>query len=437
MTRLELVLITGFAMASTAYAEDWPHWRGPSATGVSSETGLPAEWSASENVDWRAEFRGVGISSPIVAGGQVFVTSQIGGGESREGPRLMQGGDPADAGEVVLSDDFREQPTAFIVTSFDRESGARLWEYELTAEGDLQPVHEKHNLASPSPVSDGEQIYAWFGTGQLVALDLEGNRVWSRNMAAEYGAFDINWGHGSSPIVYGDTVVLLAYQPSGAYLLALDRDTGNDRWKVDGPEGATSYSTPFVVETADGAELIVNSSHGLSSHDASSGELLWTVTEPNRFPIPTGVEHDGLIYTSRGYRSGPYMAIRPGGRGEVAETHVVWKVETGAPYISSLVYYEGLIYMTGDVGVATVIDAETGERIWQERIGGVYTASPVAGDGMVYFLSEGGETVVLRAGRSPEVLARNDLGVRQLASPAISDGRLFIRSDHTLFAIGE
>jgi outer membrane protein assembly factor BamB len=434
---LKRVLVTGLALVSTAWAEDWPHWRGPGASGVSSETGLPDQWSATENVAWRAEFRGVGISSPIVAGGQVLVTSQVGGGESREGPRLMQSGDAADAGEIVLSEDFRGASTAFIVTAFDPESGESLWEYELAAEGTLQPVHEKHNLASPSPVSDGEQVYAWFGTGQLIALDLEGNRVWSRHMGAEYGTFDINWGHGSSPVVYEDSVILLAYHPSGAYLLALDRATGLDRWKTDGPEGATSYSTPFVVETDAGAEIIVNSSEGLSAHDARTGEFLWTVTESNRFPIPTGVESDGIIYTSRGYRSGPYMAIRPGGRGEVSETHVLWKVATGAPYVSSLVYYEGLIYMMGDVGVATVIDAATGERIWQERIGGVYTASPVAGDGKVYFLSESGETVVLGAGREPRVLARNDLGVRQLASPAISGGRLYIRSDSTLFAIEE
>jgi outer membrane protein assembly factor BamB len=146
---------------------------------------------------------------------------------------------------------------------------------------------------------------------------------------------------------------------------------------------------------------------------------------------------DGVIYTSRGYRSSPFMAIRPGGKGDVSSSHVIWRSPSGAPYISSLVYYDGLIYMIGDVGVLTVTDAKTGERVFQERIGGVYTASPVAADGKVYLLSEDGETVVVAAGRTPRVLARNKLNARQLASPAISGGRLFIRSDDAIYAIGK
>ena len=149
------------------------------------------------------------------------------------------------------------------------------------------------------------------------------------------------------------------------------------------------------------------------------------------------VFHDGIIYTSRGYRSSPFMAIRPGGSGDVSASHVVWRATAGAPYISSLVHHDGLIYMVGDVGVLTVIDATSGERVFQERIGGVYSASPVAADGKVYLPSEDGETIVIAAGRAPKILARNRLTARQLASPAIAGGRLFIRSDDTLFAIGK
>jgi outer membrane protein assembly factor BamB len=148
------------------------------------------------------------------------------------------------------------------------------------------------------------------------------------------------------------------------------------------------------------------------------------------------MHHDGVIYLSRGYRSGPYAALRPGGRGDISKSHVVWHVPTGAPYISSLVHYNGLIYMAGDVGVVTCVDAKTGERVWRERLGGVYTASPVAADGKVYLLSESGETIVLRAGRKPDVLARNTINGRLLASPAISGGRLFIRTDDQVVAVG-
>jgi outer membrane protein assembly factor BamB len=147
------------------------------------------------------------------------------------------------------------------------------------------------------------------------------------------------------------------------------------------------------------------------------------------------MHHDGVIYLSRGYRSGPYAAIRPGGRGDISKSHIVWHVPTGAPYISSLVYYDGLIYMAGDVGVVTCVDAKTGERIWRERLGGIYTASPLAGDGRVYLFSESGETLVLRAGRTPQVIARNRLAGRVLGSPAVSGGRFFIRTDDAIVAI--
>jgi len=300
----------------------------------------------------------------------------------------------------------------------------------------LPEVHEKHNLATPSPVTDGQRVYAWFGTGQIIALDMSGKLVWKRNLS-EYGAFNINWGHGSSPVLYKDTLILLCYHNSPAsYILAVDSAKGTNKWKADST-GGLSYSTPFVMETPGGAELIVNHGEGISGHNVASGEKLWYINETNRFPIPVATQQDGMILLSRGYRSGPYMAIRPGGKGDVASTHVVWKVPTGAPYISSIVQYDGLIYMIGDVGVATVVDARTGARVWQERIGGVYSASPIAGDGKVYFFSENGETIVLSAGRAPDVLARNKLDARVLGSPAISGGRMFIRSDGTLFAIGK
>jgi outer membrane protein assembly factor BamB len=206
-------------------------------------------------------------------------------------------------------------------------------------------------------------------------------------------------------------------------------------WKTPAPKGVVSYSTPCVVETAGMAEIVVNSSEGLAGHSVMNGERLWFIAESNRFAIPAASPDKGIIYTSRGYRSGPFMAVRPGGKGDVTKSYLIWKVESGAPYVSSIIQYDGFIYMIGDVGVATVADAKTGERVWQERVGGVYTASPVAAEGKVYFLSEDGETVVLSAGCNPRILARNKLNARQLASPAISGASLFVRGDNTLWAI--
>ena len=439
MRRITSVLVLFGIFSAAPLAEEWPHWRGPAASGVSTERQLPAKWSDTENVAWKASLKGLGISSPIVWGDRVFVTAQVGNGEVRPGPRLVQGANPVDAGERALGSGAAraDGKVTFLVSAFDRRSGKQLWDVELPAEGPLPSVHEKHNLASPSPVTDGERVFAWFATGQLIAVDLAGKVVWKKNLGAEYGPFEINWGHGSSPIVHKDQVILLCYHERSSYLLALDAKTGAVRWKTDAPKGVTSYSTPLVVENGGKTEIIVNSSVGVSGHDFATGAQLWHVDEANRFPIPTPVFHDGVIFLSRGYRSSPFMAIRPGGKGDVATTNVVWRVPSGAPYISSLVYYDGLIYMTGDVGILTVADAKTGERVHQERIGGVYTASPVAGDGKVYLVSEDGETIVLAAGREPKILARNKLSARQLASPAISGGRLFIRSDDALYAIGK
>jgi outer membrane protein assembly factor BamB len=237
--------------------------------------------------------------------------------------------------------------------------------------------------------------------------------------------------------VYGDTVILLCDHPAASYLIALDKRTGKERWKADRGQGRSSYSTPLVVRGSSGDELIVNSSERLDAYDPRSGALLWHAGDSNRFPIPSPVFHDGVIFASRGYRSGPYMAIKAGGRGDVTASHVIWKVETGAPYVSSLLYYDGLVYMANDVGVLTAADAATGSRVWQQRVEGVFSASPVGGAGHVYFVAENGDTIVVKAGRTPQIVARNPIGERALASPAISNGRVFLRTDEHLVAVGK
>ena len=433
---LALAMVCGGSVA----AADWPQWRGPRGTGATDEKNLPVTWSATENVAWKAAIGGLGVSSPIVSGDRVFVTSQIGTGVRRPGnhPRLAQGsgtvGERAlPAGRGGQADD----RTFFVVEAFHRADGRRLWQYRMEATGPLPGVHDKHNLASPSPVTDGQMVYAWFGTGQIVALDMNGKVVWERHLGKEIGPFDINWGHASSPTLFGDTVLLLCDHAPASYLLAVDKKTGKERWRADRGKGRMSYTTPFVVESATGQELIVNSSQRVDAYDPRSGAFLWHVGGSNQFPIPAPTFHDGVLYMTRGYRSGPYMAIRPGGRGDISASHVVWEVPTGAPYISSLVYDEGILYMASDVGAVTAIDAATGKRIWQQRVEGIFSASPVAGDGKIYFVSETGETIVLKAGRQPEVLARNDIGERLIASPAISNGQIFLRSDDRLFAIGK
>jgi outer membrane protein assembly factor BamB len=435
MRPLSLVLVL---LAAPAIAEDWPQWRGPHGNGVSEEKPLPTRWSK-DDVAWKARLGGLGISSPIVFGDRVFVTSQKGRVALRPGmhPTLARGGEakdekPLGAGEG--SDD--ASPVEFLLEAFDRRDGKRLWQYRLLAEGELPPVHQKHNLASPSPVTDGELVYAWFGNGQLLATTLDGSLAWKRHLGREIAPFDIDWGHGSSPALHGDLVLLLCDHKPGAYLLALDKKTGRQVYKVEREKGAISYSTPTIVKGPKGDELVVNSTTRVDAYDPETGQLLWWVGEPHRFAVPVPALDGTTLYLSRGYRSGPFMAVTAGGRGDVSKTAVRWSVATGAPYISSLVYYQGLVYMASDVGVVTCVDAASGERVWQERVDGIFTASPVAGDGKIYLVSETGDTIVLEAGRAAKVLSRNALFERSAASPAVSRGRIFLRTDDHLIAVG-
>lgn len=441
MRTLSAAIITWILMTHGISAESWPQWRGPLGNGVSSETDLPVRWSQ-EDVAWKTPLKGLGASSPILWGDRVFVTSQLGTGVRRPGshPTLARGDDAEIEKALARRGSARAEEgekVYFLVEAFHRSSGDLLWEYRFPAEGNLAPVHEKSNLANASPVTDGEMVYAWFGTGQLVALTTDGKLVWQRHLGQEISPFSISWGHGSSPALYQDSLYLLCYHEPASYLLALDKKTGREKWRVNRGENVRSYSTPTIVQGSQGTELIVNSSERIDAYDPASGKHLWYTGEGNRFPIPVPAFDSGVLYASRGYRSGPYMAILTGGRGEISGTHVRWSVPTGAPYVSSLVYYQGLIYMATDAGIATCVDASTGERVWQERVGGIFSASPVAGDGKVYFLSETGEVIVLQAGRELRILARNQMGERIMASPAISGGRLFIRTDENLFSIGK
>ena len=427
-------------------APQWPQWRGPSSAGVSTEADLPTTWSATENLAWKTPLAGLGASSPIVWGDRVIVTSQVGrtpvaagshpllarDDRSLAGREAPIGGDRAASGP----DGGQHSKTYLVVEAFARRNGTRLWAYRTEAIGPFSELHEKHNLATPTPVTDGERIYAWFGNGLIVALDMDGGVVWQRHLGVEYSPFEARWGHGSSPALYGDLLILLCDHQPKSYLLALDRRTGKQRWLADRGSGRVSHSTPVVVPGPEGDELLVNSSQRIDAYDPATGNLLWHAGSERQTPIPSAVFHGGVIYLSRGYRNSDYLALRPGGRGDVSATHVVWRAPTGASYVPSILYYDGLLYMANEVGVVTCADAATGAPVWRHRLAGVFFASPVAGGGKVYMVSETGDTFVLRAGREPEVLARNDLGERFLASPAIARGQLFLRSDGALFAVG-
>jgi outer membrane protein assembly factor BamB len=424
-------------------AEDWPQWRGPSSLGISAETGLPVRWSAKEGIAWKAALAGFGASSPIVTGGRVIVTSQVGSYAIRGGeyPRLARDDQSLAELEHAIGGSRMASGVAgadvfLAVEAFAQSNGRRLWAYRTRATGERPELHEKHNLATPTPITDGERVYAWFGNGQVVALDMNGREIWKRHLGQEYGSFLNEWGHGSSPALYKDLLILLCDHRPVAYLLALDKRTGQQRWKVDRGRGRVSHSTPVVVRGPKGDELIVNSSERIDAFDPSTGELLWHAGSERQTPIPSAVFQNGTIYMSRGYRNSDVLAIRTGGKGDVTASHIEWRIPNGASYAPSILQYGGLIYMSNEVGVVTCADAATGRRVWQKRLSGIFFASPLGADGKVYMVSETGETFVLRVGREPEVLATNDLGERFLASPAVSGGKIFLRSDGNLFAVG-
>lgn len=421
-----LLIATCLALIPAATA-DWPQWRGPNANGLSGETGLPEVWGPEENIVWRTALPGVGTSTPIIWEDQVILTMQIGKNEieglgRQEGPVARKA--PGEEGRVE-----------FLVRSYNRVDGALIWEHRFAAEGVLPATHNKHNLASPSCVTDGKTVYAWMGTGQIVALTMEGRPVWKRHIGEEYAPFNVRWGPGSSPTMYKEKLFLLCDHQATAYLLALDRHTGKELWKVD-RNGGRSYTTPFVLKGARGDALVINSSERIDAYDPETGKHLWHAGEPNRVPVSTPVYHEGVLYTSRGYRSGPYMAVKTSGRGGIQPSDILWRIPTGAPYVSSLLYHGGLIYMATESGIGSCVDAASGKTLWKKRLGGYFSASPVAADGKVYLVNEEGDAFVLKAGREYHLLQKNSLGERTLASPAIAGGDIFLRTDEHLIRIG-
>jgi len=396
--------------ASRASAENWPGWRGPMRTGISGETALPLQWSQREGVLWKTALPGSGISNPIVWEDRVFVTSS-------EGPQ---------------QDELR-------LICLARDDGRELWRLQLWGSAPTLYHATKSSMASASPVTDGEHVFAFFGTGDVVCVDFDGGLVWQRSLASEYGAFENRFAASSSPLLYHDLLLLQCDHYGPSYLLAIDKATGADRWKADRPDVWLSWASPQLSPTGKGDEheLLVSGSHRLDAYDPLSGEKLWTVRGMGRECIPTPVFGRGLIYAT----SGPNaltLCIRPGGRGDVTDSHVVWSNPRGVPFVPSAILVGDDYYLVDDKGIGTCLDARTGKLRWRKRFGGAFTASPVAGDGKIYFCDEAGQTLVVTAGgENFRELARNQLDEPIYASPAISQGRLFLRTAGHLCCIAK
>jgi outer membrane protein assembly factor BamB len=416
--------------ATPATTTNWPGWRGPNRNGISLERNLPVSWSPSEKLVWRAETAGPGASTPVVWGDRIFITAQTG-----RDAKIKRPG-------VVLSRADKE--LRLCVQCFNRTTGKLLWEKRFKPEGTLTPTHTLHNQCTPSCVTNGKHVVAWFATGQLFCFTMDGELTWQKNLASEYGDFDLLWAHASSPALFEENVYLLCDHNPQANLVALELESGDEIWTATRGDGLRSYSTPLIVENESGAQLIVNSNPGISSYDALTGKRLWNYDEFCKVPVPVPVVVDGVLYTSRGYSSGPFMALPlpviSGSHSTLTEKNTTWRMPSRAPYVSSPLVYNDRIYLSSEKGQVFCLARESGEMLWSRKLGEVFWSSPVAGAGKVYLLGESGEMVVLSDGPELSVLARNRIGIdegdKALGSPSISHGCLFFRSSAHLYCVG-
>jgi outer membrane protein assembly factor BamB len=404
-----VVLMGMCAGVVSAQTENWPGWRGPQRNGVTNDRGAPLAWSATEGVLWKVPLPGSGISNPIVWDRRVVCTS---------------------------SDGARQQDLHVIC--LDRDSGRELWHARLWGTAPTLHHENKSSMASPSPVTDGQHIYAFFGSGDVFCLDFAGRLVWHRSLSAEYGVFENRFAASSSPLVFEDMLIVQCDHYGASYVMAIDKHTGANRWKTDRPEVWLSWSSPVCATLEDNQthELILCGSEKMDAFDPRTGKKLWTLRGMSRECIPTPVLGRGLIYAVSGPHGTTY-AVRPGGRGEIGDSHVVWSSTRGNPYVPSAILVGDYYYLVDDHGIATCLEAGDGKVVWRKRFGGDFTASPVAAEGRIYFTNEAGSTLVIRADTERyEELAQNTIGEPVFASPAISGGRVFLRSASHLWCLG-
>lgn len=386
-------------------ARYWPRWRGPSGQGLVAGSGFPDKWSAVENVLWKKAVPGHGNSSPIVWGDRIFLTTAYDGGR-----RLS-------------------------LLSYRRSDGSLLWE-RFAPEGRPGWAHFKNGHASATAATDGERIYVSFGSRGLFAFDFDGKLVWQRDL----GPMDAYHGPAGSPLLYRDRVVLYQDQSSGGFIAAFDTRTGRQLWRTSRAANV-GWGTPIAIRVGDHDELIVSGQERVQAYDPDRGAELWGCRGNLYEVIPTPVIGHGMLFCSSG-RAGPTLAIRPGGRGDVTNSHLVWKSPKGSPFVPSPILYGEYLYIVNDMAsIVTCIEATTGKVMYQGRLGTArregFSASPVAVDGKIFFTNDDGETFVLRAGPAFELLHVNRIDEATLASPALVDGRWYIRTNRSLIAIGQ
>ena len=454
---LVLSLITALAHGESALAdENWPQWRGPNLDGSSDSTDLPTQWGPDQNIKWSTPLPAWSGGTPIIWGDRIFVMTPSAGEQSesseeaadenedrqqgrRFGRRRGGGGGRNPGGQTLM------------VMCISKTDGKVLWEKALDEGNQL---FRKGNSTSPSPVTDGETVWTVTGNGVVTALDFDGNVKWTRNIQDDYGRFGLNWGYGSSPLLYDGKLYIEVLhgmrtdEPS--YLLALDGSNGETVFKVDRPtdavrESPDAYTTPALVETESGPQIVIAGGDYVTGHDPQTGEEIWRSSglnprrDANFRIIASPVAYNGMVYAPT--RVKPLLALKAGGNGDVSDSRLLWKFEgAGGTDVPTPVIDGNHFFIINDQGIATCLDAETGEVLGgpKRTISGTVSSSPLLADGKIYITNETGETMVVSATPDFEELALNPLdGSYTLSSIAVSGNELFLRTGTHLYCISE
>lgn len=410
-----------------AAQDDWPQFRGPGGLGIGNARGLPTEWSATKNVAWKTRLPGPGASSPVVFGGRIFLTSYTGFAVDEKEP-----GNP---------DDLK-----YHLVCIDRSSGRVLWEKSLKSDGPLPAYKGQitlHGYAASTPAVDADAIYTHFGTTGVIAWKHDGSKLWT----AKVGDGTHVWGSANSPLIAGDVIIINASVESKS-IVGLDRKTGKELWRQPGME--MTWNSPLLVPVGPKREVVVSAKNRLKAFDPANGEPLWDCAGIEDYVCPSIVAQDGVVFAI-GARKSAAVAVRAGGKGDVTESHTVWRLDRGSN-VSSPVVFENHLYWADEKGRRVFCaDAKTGKLVYEEALpaiqdtagkgeGARIYASPVVADGNLFYVNRSGTTFVVKASPSFKLVAQNhidnDKG-RFNASPAVHKNQLLIRSDETLYCIGK
>jgi outer membrane protein assembly factor BamB len=420
--RIAVALLVTCSVVSLSAKENWPQWRGPSANGISGEKNLPVKWTASENVAWKLAMPAMSGSTPIVWGDRIFLNVADALPDAGQAPSLH-------------------------LWCVDRAKGTILWQKPLGGGNDMQ---RKSNRSAPSPVTDGTGVWVLTGTGVLKGFDFSGKELWARDIQKEYGRFGLNWGYGSSPLLYGDSLFVQVLHgmrtDDPSYLLRIDKATGKTTWRVERPtnaymESPDAYTTPALLEVGAAKEIVLTGGDVVTGHDIATGKELWRVdglnptNNPNYRIVASPVVHGDLIIAPT--RERPMLVLKAGGRGDITKSHVLWSFDSG-PDVPTPVTDGTYLYSVNDRGIMFCLEARTGKEFYgrQRLRPGTYSGSPVLADGKIYITNEDGVTSVIKAGPEFQLLAENEFNDYSLSSPAVSNGQIFFRTTKFLWAIG-